>query len=83
MWFILNGGGDGLILFLVSQRHGLIDRQENRKEQLRFEAFQVGMEAVEVEGIESMLEEISIEEEEGLVRDCDSVDIMKSKAKHI
>ena len=38
--------------------------------------FQVDVEAVEVEGIESMLREISIEEEEGLVRDLNCVNIM-------
>ena len=41
------------------------------------------MEAMEMEGVESMLGEISIEEEESLVRDCDGVDIMKSKVKRI
>ena len=34
------------------------------------------MEAVEVEGVESMLKEIPIKEKEGLVRDRDGVNVM-------
>ena len=38
--------------------------------------FQVGVEAVEVEDIKSTLREVSIEEEKGLVRDLDCMNIM-------
>lgn len=53
----------------------MVDGKEDRKEQFGFKMFQVRVEAMEVEGIESGLREIPIEEK-GLVRGRDSVDVV-------
>lgn len=63
-------------MLLINQEHRLEDWEEDQKEVLRLETFKIGVEFVEMESVECMLREFSIEEQKGLIRYWNSLDIM-------
>lgn len=76
MWGARNRGNKFPVMLLINQEHRLEDWEEDQKEVLRLETFKIGVEFVEMESVECMLREFSIEEQKGLIRYWNSLDIM-------